>query len=128
MKTITLVLVLAFCLVSIGCNNHAAEVTAFANERSEVVAQMCQTIEANPTEAGIDEARKIFNARKADLKAKWDAVQKANLDLNAKLPIMKAESFDIELWLNVYDKNVMKLYPIQEKFYALKSDFDATFK
>ena len=128
MKTITLLLVLAFCLASISCNNHTAEVTAFANERSEVNAKMCQTIEANPTEAGIDEARKIFDARKTDLKAKWVAIQKANLDLNAKKPILDAQIFDSELWLKVYDKNAMKLYPIQEKFWALKADFDATFK
>ena len=128
MKTITLLLVLALCLVSISCKNHAAEVTAFANEKSEVVTQMSQKIEANPTEAGIDEARKIFDARKTDLKAKWVVIQKANLDLNAKRPIMDAESFDNKLWLNVYDKNAVKLFPIKEKFYALKTDFDATFK
>lgn len=128
MKTITLILVLAFSLTSINCNNHAAEVKAFANQRSEVVLQMCETIDANPTEAGIDEARKIFDARKADLKTKWDALQKAKLDLYASKPILDAEIFDNKMWDDVRSKNIMKIYPINKKFYALKSDFDATFK
>jgi hypothetical protein len=125
MKTITLLLVLAFCLVFVSCNNHTAEVTAFANERSEVVAQMCQTINANPSEAGIDQARKIFDERKPGLQTKWDAIKKANLGLNAMKPILDAQVSDHKMWDDVREKNIERILPIQKKFYSLVNDFNA---
>jgi|SRR5215212_1656936 len=142
MKTITLLLVLAFCLVSIGCNRHTEEVKTFINARSEVVAQMCTKLDASPNAAGIDEARKIFDARKADLNAKWDAIQKANISFDLKTTIMKSDVFDDNMFAAVREKNAFKTSydkagipkgvswdkAVEEKFYALKTDFDSTFK
>lgn len=132
MKTITLLLVLAFCLVSIGCNRHAKEVETFINERSEVVAQMCTKMDASPNAAGIDEARKIFDARKADLKAKWDAIQKANINFDLNTKIDQGEVFDNDMFTAVRDKNAFKVPSwdggVEKKFYTLMADFDAPFK
>ncbi len=109
MKTITLLLVLAFCLVSIGCNRHAEEVKTFINERSEVVAQMCTKLDASPNAAGIDEARNIFDARKADLKAKWDAIQKANISFDLSTKIDEGKVFDNNMFDAVQKKNAFKM-------------------
>ena len=132
MKTITLLLVLAFCLVSIGCNRHAEEVKTFINERSEVVAQMCTRMDASPNAAGMDEARKIFDARKADLKAKWDAIQKAKISFDLNTTILKSSSFDDNMFAAVREKNAFKTSSwdseVDKNFYALHTDFDSTFK
>jgi len=142
MKTITLLLVLAFCLVSTGCNRHTEEVKTFINGRSEVVAQMCTRMDASPNAAGIGEARKIFEARKADLKTKWDAIQKANISFDLKTTILKSSMFDNNMFSAVREKNAFKTSydesgvskgvswdkAVEEKFYALITDFDSTFK
>jgi hypothetical protein len=132
MKTITLLLVLAFCLVSTGCNRHTEEVKTFINGRSEVVAQMCTRMDASPNAAGIGEARKIFEARKADLKAKWDAIHKANISFDLYATILKSSVFDDKMFHAVREKNAFKTSSwdkaVEEKFYALKTDFDSTFK
>jgi uncharacterized protein YabN with tetrapyrrole methylase and pyrophosphatase domain len=142
MKTITLLLVLAFCLVSIGCNRHTEEVKTFINERSEVVAQMCTRMDASPNAAGIDDARKTFDARKADLKAKWDAIKKANVSFDLNTTIMKSNVFDNNMLAAIREKNAFQMSydkagipkgvswdkGVEEKFYALLKDFHSTFE
>lgn len=142
MKTIALLLVLAFCLVSIGCNKHAEDVQSFINERSEVVAQMCTKIDASPNGTGIDEARKIFDARKSALKAKWDAIQKANISYDLTAKILNSDAFDDNLFDAVRKKDGFKMSydennvpkgvswdsEVDKKFSSLRSDFHGSFK
>jgi hypothetical protein len=66
----TLLLVSAFCLVSAGCSGPVEEVKAFINAKDDLILQISKKLEANPTEAGVDEARKVFEAKKEDLIAK----------------------------------------------------------
>lgn len=131
MKTITLLLVLASCLVAVGCNRHSKEVNTFITERSEVLGQMLDKIDASPNQAGIDEARKIFDARKADLKAKWDAIPRGHLSSDDALDMAKSNSSDINLWISVQQKSAHQKQwdnAVDKKFYALQEDFDSTFK
>ena len=93
---------------------------------------MCTRMDASPNAAGIGEARKIFEARKADLKAKWDAIQKANIGFDLKTTILKSSVFDNNMFHAVREKNAFKTSSwdkaVEEKFYSLKTDFDSTFK
>ncbi len=124
MKTTSALLGLAFCLIFVGCNSHSAEVTAYANERSEVNAKMATAFDANPTEAGLDEARKIFDSRKDDLKAKHEAIKKLDLSLVALKPILDAQVSDSKIWSNLLEKHGDKIASFKDKYYKLQNDFD----
>ncbi len=97
MKKTTLLLVFAFCLTFIGCGRiygPVEEVKAFADEKEEVLSQMGKKLAANPTEAGLDEARKIFEAKKESLKVKKEAIKAAPQGMNAdwRSLLMKTEA------------------------------------
>jgi len=110
MRTLASLLALALCLALAGCgNSHAAEVKAFIDERSEVAAQMATKVDAGPNEAGVDEARKVFEAKKADLSAKRDALKKANISFDLYQQIERAELGDSKILKSVRDKKIMEL-------------------
>ena len=93
-KTGTLLLVMAFCLV-IGCGRVYGPVElakAFAEEKEEVITQMGKKLEANPTEAGVDEARKVFEAKKESLKAKRDAIKASPQGFNVDWQTVLSET------------------------------------
>ena len=93
-KTGALLLVMAFCLV-IGCSRVYGPVElakAFAEEKEEVITQMGKTLEANPTEAGVDEARKVFEAKKDSLKAKRDAIKASPQGFNVDWQTVLSET------------------------------------
>jgi len=66
------------------------------------------------------------------LKAKWDAIQKANISFDLYATILKSSVFDNNMFFAVREKNAFKTSSwdkaVEEKFYALKTDFDSTFK
>jgi hypothetical protein len=92
MKTIVTLLVLVTCLVNVGCRGPVNEVKAFLNEKDDVLVQIANKLEANPTEAGVDEARKIFESKKGDLKAKAEALRGKHLERYGDLTVMMLES------------------------------------
>ena len=76
MKKITVFLLLIFCLGMSGCSKDA-EIEAFIKEMDGVTKDIVSKIDANPTAAGVDDAQKAFDARKGELKSKWDAIKDA---------------------------------------------------
>lgn len=77
MKTVTLALV-ALSLALLACGvvyGPRQEAEAFIAAKDEVIQQWDKTLAANPSEAGVDQARKIFEGKKADLIAKQDAIK-----------------------------------------------------
>ena len=73
--TILFAFLAVLCLSLIGCSsNKDADVTAFTTELDTVTADITKKIDANPTSAGVDEAQKVLDAKKADLKAKHSAI------------------------------------------------------
>jgi hypothetical protein len=76
MKKITVFLALVFCLAMSGCSKDA-DIEAFIKEMDGVTKDIVSKIDANPTAAGVDDAQKAFDARKAELKTKWDAIKDA---------------------------------------------------
>jgi len=135
MKTITLLLVSAFCLTFIGCGRiygPIEEVNAFADEKEEVLLQMGKKLEANPTEAGVDEARKVFEAKKDSLKAKKEAIKAAPQGINNDWYslLLKTESRHNEMLRGIGVKFTVACYSDQcrNKWKALEKDFDETVK
>lgn len=76
MKATMLLLVLGICLASVGCRGSVEATKAYLDEKNNLLLQISKTLEANPSEAGVDEARKIFEAKRGDLKAKYEATKK----------------------------------------------------
>jgi hypothetical protein len=70
-----LLLVLGICLASVGCRGSVEATKAYLDEKNTLLVQISKTLEANPSEAGVDEARKMFEAKKGDLKAKYEATK-----------------------------------------------------
>ena len=92
MKARMLLLVLGICLVSAGCRGPVEEVKAYLNEKDDLISEIAKKLEANPSEAGVDEARKIFDAKKGDLKAKSEALKQKHLEKYGDLTSMILES------------------------------------
>ena len=105
---------------------------AFAAEKEDVILQMGKKLEANPTEAGIDEARKIFAAKKDSLKAKREAIDAAPQGYNNDWYslLQKTEARHDEMLNNIGIKFQATCYsdPCRNKWEALEKDFKETVK
>ena len=131
MNKITLLLVVIFCLLFVGCRGPVDEVKAFIDEKDDVLLQMYEKVEANPTAAGMDEARKVFESRKASLIAKRDspALNSSNIVKYSKLLLMLADS-------DINDNKMLKSIQMlgdynqakDEKYNALWKDFKEAVK
>ncbi len=91
----SLVLVLAFSLA--GCTYIFGPVKlaqAFTETKSQVIDEMAKAVEKSPTAAGVADARKAFEAKKADLIAKRDEIKAGpkgmNVDWQTELSAMEA--------------------------------------
>ncbi|HUQ33028.1 MAG TPA: hypothetical protein VM095_12985 [Pyrinomonadaceae bacterium] len=129
MKTFALLSVLAFCLLFVGCNNGGAEeLKTFINEKGETILQMGKKIEENPTEAGVDEARKVFETKMESLKAQRDALRQ-KLPKYGDLPIKLSESdvHDTEM-LNAIQGKIVMDRAADKKFGKLRDDFKTAVK
>src|SRR5205085_8498286 len=71
---ITMLLIAAFAFGLTACSKDA-EVNAFVAELDSVTQEITSKIEASPDLAGVNAAQKAFDAKKASLKAKWDAIK-----------------------------------------------------
>ena len=134
MKRTALLLVLASCLLSVGCRGPVEEVKSFLNEKDDVLLQIAKRLEANPSEAGVDEARQIFEARKNGLKAKSAALSQKHLERYGDLTSMMLGSasndnkffYDISVKFAVACTNVHSFAQCEsakKKLSALESDF-----
>jgi hypothetical protein len=111
MKKIALFLMVVFCLGLTACSKDA-EVNAFIAENHAVIEDIVKKIDANPSEDGVDEAQKSFDAKKAGLKAKWEAIKDArgmqvSADVTKKLNDSVAA--DMKMLQDVQTKHASKL-------------------
>jgi len=133
MKRITLFLSLALCLFSIGCSKDA-EVEAFITEFDAATTDMVAKLDANPTSAGVDEAQKSFDAKKGNLKTKWDAVKDARGMQVSEATTKKLNDSMEKNMKSITDvamKNAMKMAGspgASDKFKKLMDDYGNTFK
>ena len=135
MKKTACLIALTFCLTAVGCKSiygPVKEVRAFAEEKEEVISQMGKTLEANPTEAGVDEARKIFEAKKDSLKAKRHAIDSAPRASNSDwmTELWRLEERHRQMLEAIGTKFTVACYsdPCRNKWQALEKDFQDTVK
>jgi hypothetical protein len=111
MKKIALFLMVVFCLGLTGCNKDA-EINAFIAENNAVIKEIVAKIDANPSEKGVDEAQKSFDAKKADLKAKWDAVKNvrgAQVSADVTKKLNDSMQADMKMLTDVQTKHMREL-------------------
>lgn len=76
MKTIILGILFLMVLALAGCgSNKDAEVDTFVADMDKLAGQIVTKVNANPTASGIDEAQKILDKQKSDLKARYDKLK-----------------------------------------------------
>ena len=126
MRKINLLLVSTVCLIAIGC--HAAikkEVQAYINEKDELILQMGKVIEANPTQTGVDEARKIFETKKTDLKSKKMDLFKKDIPFDMVQKLLNSNVSDNNMFNSI--SSLLKDWPVRESFTKLQNDFTDEF-
>ncbi|HKP36817.1 MAG TPA: hypothetical protein VJT71_08155 [Pyrinomonadaceae bacterium] len=129
----TSVFSLALCLLFIGCGTiygPVKEAQAFADEKEDVISQMAKTLAANPTEAGVGEARKIFEAKKDSLKAKREAIKSAPQGKNNDWynQLMRTEARHEEMLRDIGTKLSVACRECEAKWKALEKDFNEAAK
>jgi Tfp pilus assembly protein PilP len=74
-KTVSLLLGLC-CLALVSCGKKDAEINSFVTEINNFTDEIVKKVEGGSTpEAGVDDAQKYLDSRKADIKSKFDAVK-----------------------------------------------------
>lgn len=132
MKKVTLFLIAVFCLSLTGCSKDA-EINAFITEFDAATKEIVAKIDANPTAAGIGDAQKAFDGKKASLKAKWDGIKGAvgmQVSADTKKKLEDSVSNNMKALLDVSMKNAMKMAMDKDasaKFKALLTDYQNTF-
>lgn len=111
MKKIALFLMVVFCLGLTGCNKDA-EVNAFVAENKAVIKDIVAKIDADPSEKGVAEAQKAFDAKKDSLKAKWDAIKDARgaqVSADVQKKLNEEVPADMKMLTDVQQKHMQKL-------------------
>jgi hypothetical protein len=132
MKKVTLFLLLAILSLGLAGCGKDAEVEAFIAENDAVMKDITTKIDQNPTAAGVDEAQKSFDAKKASLKTKWDAIKDArNMQVSAETQKKLNDSVanNMKTLTDVSTKNAAKLAQDRDaltKFQKLVQEYAAT--
>ena len=75
MRKIAFGLVILGCLTFIACGNADADINAFTTDFDKLTNDIVAKIKAMPTAAGIDEAQKMLDGKRADMKTKFDGLK-----------------------------------------------------
>lgn len=126
MKTIALFVVLSVCFTLLGCGGPVKELDDYINLHEEIILQMDKKIEANPTKAGVEEARKVFESKKDELKAKCAALSGKKLSGDQTQKMMESAVTRGKMLDKVRDR--IKDVDASTEFTKLINDFNATCK
>ncbi len=132
MKKVTLTLIVLLCLALVGCSKDA-EINAFITEFDAVTKDITTKIDANPSAAGIDEAQKSFDSKKASLSEKWNGIKGAvgmQVSADTKKKLEDSVANNTKALTEVSTKHMMKLAMDKEamgKFQKLLTDYQSTF-
>jgi hypothetical protein len=75
-RLITLLLLTVAAVSLAGCNKDA-EINSVMADIHAVTDEVVQKVNASPDVAGVEDAQKYFDSKKADLKARWDGIKGA---------------------------------------------------
>ena len=133
-KTFALGLVALFCLTFTGCSSKDAEINSFLTEWDAVTNEIVRKIDANPSSAGVDDAQKTWDEKKAGLKAKWDNVKDARgfqVSQDTQKKMEESAQKNVTALTGVMSKNAVKLAMDKgaaDKFRKLMEDYGNTFR
>lgn len=114
MKRIILCLMVLTNLFVSACSaGRDAEVTAFINDSDKLTKDILAKVKANPTATGIEEAQKILNAKKPDLKAKYNELKSVR-GFQVKEETMK--KFTDSVFTNMESVNSLKIDFAEKSF------------
>lgn len=133
MKKVTLLIVFSLCLALTGCSKDG-DIDAFITEFESITKDMITKIDADPTAAGLDEAQKSFDNKKASLKAKWDSIKGAvgfQVSADTKKKLEDSVKKNMKDLMDVSMKHAATIASDGEaaaKFTKLLKDYQATFE
>ena len=122
MKLAGVFLVFAALLLS-SCGGSTKEMEAFIAAKDEVMSAWAKEADANQTEAAVDNMRKVFESKKADLVAKREAVEKAKLSSDSQIRLLDSEKMDENMIAAVVKKLALAPSIAGEKFRGLAKDY-----
>jgi hypothetical protein len=132
-KTFAIGLVALCCLSLVGCSKDA-EINSFLYEWDAVTNEIVQKIDADPSSAGVADAQKTWDEKKADLKAKWDKIKDARgfqVSKDTQKKMEESAQKNVSALTAVMSKNVVKMArdkDAADKFRNLMEDYGNTFK
>src|ERR1044072_4038275 len=74
-KSVSLLLILSV-MALVGCKKDA-EINAVLADFESFTKDLVKKVDANPTAAGVDDAQKFLDSKKAEMKEKWDSIKVA---------------------------------------------------
>jgi hypothetical protein len=132
-KTLAIGLIALSCLSLVGCSKDA-EINSFLTEWDAVTNEIVQKIDADPSSAGVDDAQKTWDEKKADLKAKWDKIKDVRgfqVSKDTQKKMEESAQKNVSALTAVMSKNVVKMAKDKDaadKFRNLMEDYGNTFK
>ena len=129
MKIIVGYLLLTTALCFVACGGGAVEeARAFVAVRDEVTTAWAKEMDANPTESGVENMRKVFESKKADLAAKKEAFMQVSDKANSAAWRQMSDTNSSERMLT--QAMIVKLAsspaPVQEKLRTLIKEYTST--
>jgi hypothetical protein len=94
-----------------GCNKDS-EIDAFISENNAVIKDMVAKVDADPSEKGVDEAQKSFDAKKDGLKQKFEAIKNvrgAQVSSEMMKKLTDSMTADMKMLTDVQTKHMQKL-------------------
>lgn len=106
------------------------EVDDFVAAKDEIMSAWAKEMDANPTEAGVDNMRKIFESKKSELIAKKEAVLKISESLHGDSwgKLSDSQSMDRQMGSAMAAKVSSAPSVVGEKIRALLKDYEAAVK
>ncbi len=121
------------CIGLSGCNKDA-DVDAFIVDLNAATNEIVETIDAAPTAAGVGEAQKAFDAKKPELKSKWNGIKGAiglQLSFGKRKEIEDSVANNVTALNEISTKHAAELAKDEEasaKFKALLADYQSVFE
>lgn len=134
MKKAALCLVFVMSLMFAGCGSKDAEINTFITDSDKLAVEIVQKVKEDPTSKGVDEAQKLLDGKKADLRKQYDVLKTAR-GYQVKEETMK--KFTDSVFKNAEAVNGLKLDFIEktmsdktfsEKIDKLVKEFNAIYE
>jgi hypothetical protein len=109
-------------------NGPVKELDAFIAAKDEVLSAWAKELDTNPTESGVDNMRKTFESKKADLIAKREALQKQGVSGDSLNRLLDSEEMDRKMLDGMGAKLSSAPSAASEKFRALRRDYETAVK